>query len=478
MSTADKGYEPLDSAAGLDPTAEAIVPRTQQLAYGLGALGKDFGCAIVFIYTMFFMIDIAGVSAAFVGALMLVSRLFDAFTDPAMGLVVDNTRTRWGKFRPWVISGAIINSFFIVGLFTIPDGVNLELYFGAMFILWAITYTLNDIPFWSMLPTLATGKRSREKLAVIPRLFASLAWWLLGTFGLWAVARLGNGNEAQGYQMLAIIMSVLFVALSLLCVVMVRPLSEEDQSGEKTSFKRMIQIIVTNDQLIVFLISVALYNMIIQIAGGMSLFYFTDVIGNQDLFAVWRGFGGLTQMAGLIALPMVARMMSRQVLYFVASVLPVIGLTLLWVGASSGYASVPLVAAASILENIGVGFFLGISTVMLADIVDYSEFKMGTRNESVIFSIQPMLVKFAAAFASGFVGFGLAFVGHNPDLDVQSAGTKAGMTFLMIWLPIIAAVVGYLVYRAKYKLNGEFHDEVLSSLAAERLVPAADGYPL
>lgn len=477
MSTTGENNEGSGSGTATDPTVEAIVSRPLQYAYGLGALGKDFGCAIVFIYTMFFMIDIAGVSAAFVGALMLVSRLIDAFTDPAMGLVVDNTRSRWGKFRPWIISGAVINSFFIVALFTIPTGVNLELYFGAMFILWAMTYTLNDIPFWSMLPTLATGKRSREKLAVNPRLFASLAWWLLGTFGLLMVDTLGGGDEALGYQRLAILMAVLFVGLSLICVVVVRPLAEAPPT-EKTSFRRMIKIIVTNDQLIVFLVAVALYNMVIQIAGGMSLFYFTDVIGNQDLFAVWRGFGGLTQMAGLLVLPMVARRLSRQVLYAVASFLPVAGLVLLWLGASTGSLSVVVVAIASILENIGIGFFLGISVVMLADIVDYSELRMGTRNESVVFSIQPMLVKFAAAFASAFVGFGLALVGHDPDAEVQSAGAKAGMTFLMVWLPVIAAVLGYLVYRWKYKLNGEFHEEVLRTLAAERQVPTADGYPL
>jgi melibiose permease len=466
--------EPVDGVEAF----EQIIPRNQRLAYGLGALGKDLGVAIVFLYTMFFMIDVVGLNPAFVGGLMLFARIFDAFTDPAMGLIVDNTRTRWGKFRPWVLIGAVVNSVFIVALFTVPSGWNLETYFAVAFILWGITYTINDISYWSMLPTLATGKRSRERLAVIPRLFAAAAWWLLGTFGILAVAELGNGDDAAGFRALALIMAVAFVGFSLVCVAVVRPLIEADPEAEKTSVRRMITLITQNDQLLAFLGAVVLFNMIIQIAGGMALFYFTDVVGNQQLFAVWQGFGGLTQMAGLFMLPAIAKRLPRPTVYGIASFLPVAGLGLLFLTNIVAPGTVALVAVASILLNLGVGFFLGISVVMLADVVDYGEYKFGTRNESVVFSVQPMLVKFAAAFAGAFVGFGLGIVGYNADLEVQSDGTKAGMTVLMIGLPIACAVLGFIIYQLKFKLNGEFHEEVLRSLAAEREVPTAGGYPL
>jgi melibiose permease len=454
---------------------EQIIAPSRRLAYGLGALGKDFGCAIVFIYATYFMIDVAKVPAAFVGGLMLFARIFDAFTDPAMGLVVDNTRGRWGKFRPWIIIGAVVNSLFIVALFTVPNGVDLKVYFTAIFILWGITYTMNDISYWSMLPTLATGKRSRERLAVIPRLFAAAAWWLLGTFGILFVERFPS--EREGFQKLAILMAVLFVVLSAVTSVFVRSLAAPDSDAEKTSIKRMFQLILKNDQLVAFLGCVVLFNLIIQTAGGMMLFYFTDVVEKQSLFAVWQGFGGLTQMAALLALPLVAKRLPRQVVYGLASLLPIIGLALLLLTRTNTGADVPIVSAASIIFNIGVGFFLGISVVMLADVVDYGQYKMGTRNESIVFSVQPMLVKFAAAFAGAFVGFGLSIVGKNSDLAVQSASTKAGMTFLTIGIPMIAAVLGWIIYQWKFKLNGAFHDEVMRTLAAKREVPGAGGYP-
>lgn len=460
-----------------DEEFEQIISPSQRLFYGLGALGKDYGVAIVFLYGTFFMIEVARVPAAFVGGLMLFARIFDAFTDPAMGLIVDNTRTRWGKFRPWIVIGAIVNSIFIVALFTVPEGMNVEVYFSIIFILWGITYTINDISYWSMLPTLATGKRSREKLAVVPRLFAAFAWWTLGTFGLLAVDRLGDGDEASGYRQLAIAMAVIFVVLSIVCAIFVRSLVEPDEAAEKTSFKRMFQLIAKNDQLVAFLGCVVLFNLIIQLSGGMLLFYFTDVVGEQLLFGVWQGFGGLTQMAALFALPVVAKRVPRVLLYGITSLLPIIGLLLLWSTSLFEGDAVPLVAAGSIVFNVGVGFFLGISIVMLADVVDYGEFKFGTRNESIVFSVQPMLVKFAAAFAGAFVGFGLALVGFDADLEVQSASTKTGITVLTIGLPIAASVLGFIIYKLYYKLNGDFHDEMLQSLYAEREVPTAGGYP-
>ncbi len=310
---------------------------------------------------------------------------------------------------------------------------------------------------------------------MIPRLFAAAAWWLLGTFGILFVERFPS--EREGFQKLAILMAVLFVVLSAVTSVFVRSLAAPDSDAEKTSIKRMFQLILKNDQLVAFLGCVVLFNLIIQTAGGMMLFYFTDVVEKQSLFAVWQGFGGLTQMAALLALPFVAKRLPRQVVYGIASLLPIIGLALLLLTRTNTGADVPIVSAASIIFNIGVGFFLGISVVMLADVVDYGQYKMGTRNESIVFSVQPMLVKFAAAFAGAFVGFGLSIVGKNPDLAVQSASTKAGMTFLTIGIPMIAAVLGWIIYQWKFKLNGAFHDEVMRTLAAKREVPGAGGYP-
>ena len=166
-----------------------------KISYGLGALGKDFACSIIYIFLMFYYTDVAGLSAAFVGTLFLVARIVDAVTDPMMGMIVDNTRSRFGKFRPWILIGTIINSFALVAVFYTHEmsGTWLYVYAAISYILWGVTYTIMDIPYWSMIPALSCKRVEREKLVVWPRIFASFAWMLMGGYGLWAVARLGGG---------------------------------------------------------------------------------------------------------------------------------------------------------------------------------------------------------------------------------------------------------------------------------------------
>ncbi|MGL4867594.1 MAG: MFS transporter, partial [Cetobacterium sp.] len=137
-----------------------------KLSYGLGALGKDYACAIVYIFLMYYFTDVLGLAPAFVGTLFLVARMWDAINDPAMGMLVDNTRSKWGKFRPWIMIGTILNAITVVGMFTIPEafvGTKLYIYISIMYILWGMTYTVMDIPFWSMIPSLSSDKKEREE---------------------------------------------------------------------------------------------------------------------------------------------------------------------------------------------------------------------------------------------------------------------------------------------------------------------------
>lgn len=137
---------------------------TAKISYGLGAFGKDLVYAIVATFYMFYLTDICKISPVFIGNLFLVARLFDAVNDPVMGLVVDNTRTRWGKFRPWILLGTILNAIVLFFLFLNPglSGTQQLVYIAATYILWGLTYTLMDIPFWSMIPSLTDDEKERD----------------------------------------------------------------------------------------------------------------------------------------------------------------------------------------------------------------------------------------------------------------------------------------------------------------------------
>jgi melibiose permease len=445
------------------------VTASEKFAYGLGALGKDLACSIVYVYLMYYYTDVVGLSAAFVGTLFLVARIWDAFNDPIMGMIVDNTRTRWGKFRPWILGGAVINSVFLVGVFwnTGWDKPWILVYASASYILWGMTYTLMDIPYWSMIPSLTTDPREREQIAVVPRLFASAAWFLMGSFGLQAVDFLGAGDASRGFLLLSVAIVAVFIGFSGLTAIKVRERIALQVNAPKIRLREVLGLIVKNDQLMALVGIVLTFNMATQLAGGFAIYYFTYAVGNRDLFQVFMMYSGAAEIAGLLLFPRLARGLSRPTVYFLACLFPALGGIGLWLAGSLAPQDALYVGLAGAFLKFGSGFALALSTVMLADVVDYGEYKLGVRSESVVFSVQTMLVKFASAFAGFLIGTGLTLIGYVPN-QVQDADTIQGMRLLMIAIPFGLVVLSFVLYRFLYRLNGAFHDRVLRDLEARR----------
>ena len=224
-----------------------------------------------------------------------------------MGMIVDNTHTRFGKFRIWIVIGTLVNSVVFVLLFHSFNlsGTALYVYVSVMYILYGMTYTIMDVPYWSWLPNLTNDPHEREKVSIIPRFFASLAGFSVATFGLYIINYLnkaaGESNlyAENGYTIFAIIIAVIFIVTIGITVFNVKEESTVGVSAEKTSLKQAFHVIVKNDQLLAFIGLLLTFNLCTQIAKSFAVYYFKCVCGNEYLYSIF-GFAIIAEMAGLV----------------------------------------------------------------------------------------------------------------------------------------------------------------------------------
>ena len=172
----------------------------EKFAYGIGAVGKDMVYMLSASYVLYYFQDILKTSAIAMGIILLVARVFDAFNDPIMGIVVAKTKTRWGKFRPWLMIGTITNAVILILMFSAPpslDGKGLVAYAAVTYILWGVTYTMMDIPYWSMIPAFTEGGKEREGLSALGRSCAGVGSAIVTIVTVMAVTAMGNALNAN-----------------------------------------------------------------------------------------------------------------------------------------------------------------------------------------------------------------------------------------------------------------------------------------
>lgn len=446
-----------------------------KLCFGIGAFGKDAVYAIVGTYLMLYLTDYRSVAPAFVGTLFMVARIWDAFNDPFMGMIVDNTRTKWGKFRPWILIGTVLNAAVLVLLFMNNglEGKGYLVWCSVFYILWGMTYTIMDIPYWSLVPALTEDENERSQISAIPRIFASCAWLIINSFCLIMVAKLGNGNDVRGFSILATIIAVIFILASVLTCLTCKEQVVTPRS-EKTTMRGMANVLFKNDQVKVILGIALFFNIAYQLSNSFALYYFKyvaertyDTEGNGILYPVYAGVAGFAQMGSMAILPFLSQKIGKKISFFMASFCPVFGFSLLWILGYIIPTNIFAVGLCSAIINIGIGFMLVFITIFLSEVVDYGEYKLGTRNESILFSMQTFVVKFAGAFSGFLSGIGLTVIGYKANVE-QTAGAEIGMRIIMFLIPAILSALCFLIYIRGYKLTPEFYKEVRETIDARR----------
>ena len=440
------------------------IPGRVKYTFAFGALGKDLIYGMIATFSMIYFTDILKVAPAFIGTMFFVAKLWDAFNDLFMGMIVDNTRSRWGKFVPWLVIGTLINAFVFVVVFTDLhlSGVGLCVFASVVYVLWGMTYTIMDIPYWSIIPNLTSDPEEREKVSVLPRIFASIGQSLIiAGFGVQIIK--GLGGDYVGYHRFALIIAAAFIFTMAVCVINLPKVQQDCEKQEKLKFKDILTVIKKNDQLRWAVLLILLYNVAIQFIMGVATYYFNYVCNDAGMLSAFMISASVAEIIGLLIFPKITKLLSRKKAFFLSCMLPPIGLVLLLIVGIVCPTNIVLTAIAGIIVKTGTGLELGCATVFLADVVDYGEYVMGVRNEGVVFSLQTLIVKFTAALTSLSIGFVLELTGYVPN-EVQSLATQNSIRVLMCLIPAVGVVLAYIVFKKKYKLDDAFMKQVVAAI--------------
>ncbi len=457
-------------------------------SYGLGAVGKDMVYMLSASYVLYYFQDILGVSAAAMGVILMVARVFDAFNDPIMGAIVAKTKTKWGKFRPWLLIGTITNAIVLAMMFSAPPTLTpsgMVAYAAVTYIVWGVTYTMMDIPYWSMIPAFTEGGKEREGLTTLARSCAGVGSALITIVTVISVSALGHlfGGagisdrevERIGFSYFAIIVAIIFIVFTVICCINVKEKSTVEM--KTASIGEMFRALIQNDQAMAVVVAIVVVNCSIYITSNLVIYFFKYDFGGTG----WKGdytlfstFGGAIQiLAMMILYPFLRRFFTSIKIYFISMGMAIAGYISLLILASTSMTNVFLLFIPGFFIFAANGMLAVITTVFLANTVDYGELKNNRRDESVIFSMQTFVVKLASGISALIAALALQILALSNDTEEAATaidyslgiGTaqKMGLRMTMTIIPIIGLVFAIFWFRKKYILN----DEKLKEISAE-----------
>ena len=443
--------------------------RRNKITFGLGTIGRDMIYTLVSMYLMFYLTDILEASDSvmwWITAIVLFARVFDAMNDPVMGVIVDNTRTKYGKFKPWIVFGSLLSGIITILLFTDfgLSGSSFILVFGILYLFWGMSYTTNDISYWSMMPSLTTKPHQREEIGAFARICANIGLFTVVAGIVPITQALGDafGGIKKGYFVFAIILVIITWLGQSITVFGVKEPKNVFKQESSTSLKGMVKAIFHNDQLLFTAISMVLFMIGYTTTANFGLYFFKYAYGNEAMYSSFALILGLSQITALAVFPFFSKRFSRKKLYAYSTGLVVIGyitfffspMKMLFIGASG------------IFLFVGQAFIQILMLMFLADTIEYGQWKLGKRNESVTFSLQPFINKMGGAIAGAVVNATIILSGINratSAADVTAEGLLM-MKFSMLIFPLICILVGYVVYKYKFKIDSDMYSKIMKDL--------------
>ena len=459
------------------------VMKRNKYCFGLGTVGRDAMYSLVSMYLITYLTEVVGLSdgsLAILGTLMVIFRVFDALNDPVMGTIVDNTKTRWGKFKPWILFGMFTSGVLAVLLFSDPglsEGGYVA-FIAVVYLLWGMAYTTNDISYWSLMPAISKDQKVREGVGAVARICANVGMFSVVVLYTMVPDIFGLGAR-QSYFVFAIILVAIMWIFQLITVVGVKEDRSELSAQPHTSLRGMVQALVKNDQLMVTAVAMALFMIGYCTTTSFGVYYFKYAYKNEGTYMIFAAVLGVAQLTALSVFPLFSRRFTRRQLYFGSMVAVVAAYILFFFS----FEKLPVIVVAGLVLFFAQAFIQLLMLLFLADAVEYGQWKLGRRNESVSFAVQPFINKLGGAVGTGVVTVTLIISGIN-DVSNQIAGLDAvadaariealvnGVVGAPIWimkvammlLPLVCILAGFILYAKKFKIDETMYAQIVKDL--------------
>ncbi|MCR1902544.1 glycoside-pentoside-hexuronide (GPH):cation symporter [Lactobacillus taiwanensis] len=452
-------------------------------SFCLGNLGHSAFYGVMSTYFVIFITSsmfsgmqasIAGKLIGLITGLMVVIRIAELVIDPILGNIVDNTKTKWGKFKPWILVGTLVSALLLLVLFTGIFGLAQKswLLFAVLFILiyigFDIFYSLSDVSYWGMVPALSEDSHARGIYTSLGAFSGTIGWnglTIIVVPIVTSVTYMVNGKHeegAAGWLAFAAVIS----ALAIVCALIVCFGTKEkhniirNSAKQKTSLKQVFGAIFHNDQILWPSLAYLLYSLAYIITNGILFYMYKFVIGKPNEFWVVGVIATIIGFCISPSFPILNKYIPRKWLFVAGQTCMVLAYVLFIFGRNN----VILMDLGLVLLNIN--FAQLVTVLTLTDAIEYGQLKNGQRNEAVVLAVRPMIDKFTGAVSNALVGYvaiaaGMTGTATAADMTAHDINT---FNIIALYIPLILAVLSIIVFLTKVTLSEKKHAAVVEEL--------------
>ena len=461
----------------------------QRVAYACGTFGHDIFYMMLSSYFMIFVTGNLFNSPAAEGkaqdaymigivtTIILVLRVGELLIDPFIGNMIDKTKTRWGKFKPWVLIGGVVGAVCLAILFTDFGGTAMTnpmtylIGFTVVYLIMDIFYSAKDVAIWSMIPALSFDSREREITATYARIGSVFGAQLVTVMVMplvlfFSVNQNGGTGDPRGWFAFACIGGALSVIGAIILGIGTKEQESAIRENKKdTGFSDVFKVLSQNDQLMWIAFTYLIYGLGSNIVNNFNLYYFIYILGDSTQFSFLGMINVVTGLAAVALFPTLTKKFSRRGLFFASIGVMIIALVLY----AFAEKSVPMTLAAAGLFALPQPLIFLVVLMTITDTVEYGQLKLGHRDEALILCLRPLIDKFAGAVTSAMVGYTAVWVGMVSGATADSVSPEGVFHFKLIMFaaPVILIIIAGLFYRAKIKLTEEEHARIVKELKSK-----------